>query len=214
MTRKNGILLALFALFAMIAILRGYQIHAQAQMTRPNGRYTVSQMLARTEPLYRIVTARYGAFSWSADTFADYKPGETVHPLWSIVFHAAGDEEEVRFLWDAETGDLLSVSHVTLRSPTSRKRSALSKTEAVAIARRWMHALGLADATQAGMPAWNLHKGRDVWCLAWRSGDRTLSLKEDASTGDLIMAQNWPRKGRIPVEVRPEQRRGLALSAY
>jgi hypothetical protein len=213
MVRKICFYLAPLALFAMIAALHGYQVRAQVQRSQTCGRYTVSQMLARTEPLYRIVTARYGALSWSADAFSDYMAGETVHSLWSIVLNAAGSEEEVWFLWDAETGNLLSVSHITLRSPSSRKRPLLSRTQVVAIGLRWMHALGLADATQAGKPVWTLHTGHSVCFVALHVGDRTPWIAEDARTGELIMAQNWPRIGRIPVKVQPEQRRGLALAA-
>jgi hypothetical protein len=215
MVRKNWYILAPIALFAMIAILRHHQVHAQAERFQSSyGRYTVSLMMARTEPLYRTVTARYGDLHWSAEPMANYRPGEPARSLWSIVCSTTGDEEEVWFLWDANTGHLLLVSHAIWPSPASRKRPTMRKTEAVASARRWMQAMGLAEGTQLGAPTRALRQVRDVWCVSWQVGDRALVLEEDAHTGDLMQLQMVRRKSLVTVYARSEESRDPGLSSY
>jgi hypothetical protein len=212
-------LLAATAALALagFAYLRHRQI--RTQLEQPFGHYTRQQMLERTLPLCRIVQPEPESLSLSTETLLVPDRWGRLCRLWSVDYKDQLGKYLAEFTWDADTGELLRVSHwlteVAARpsgfaSPKPFPSRQQARVRAAFLSYRWLQRLGFAQAGSR----WRLTKPPEpsptpecsVWNSLWRCGERVVFVKVDVVSGELVCAQRSYASALPPVR----QRSGMA----
>jgi hypothetical protein len=181
--------------------LRHRQIRAQQE--KPFGDYTEQQMIERTIPFCQTLLGQTDDLRLEAERGQSTTPDRKPRLWWSLQCTNTRAEVLAVFLWDAKTGELVKVSHLTTaraardpvlapRPPTRTQEQ--TKGRAAFLSYRWLHRLGMAKEGSR----WRLvqepercAKGMAVWYTRWRSSDHEASVQVDVGSSELVSAQSW-----------------------
>ena len=153
-------------LCAAALYLKAHLVETQARL--PLGRYTAERVIQRSEPLYEFLVLHPEKVSLTAFRMETFSRSGTVRRAWEVEASDPMQRMLVHFSWDADTGELRSVTAASQPLDGGKFRID-NKDAAVRNARYWMD-------------AWALRKPS-------ASGDSTESLKEDPKHGSFAGKQ-------------------------
>lgn len=132
----------LYLVLALILLLAGLRIGSmrqiQAEQPLSSGKFTRQAILARTDRLYPLL-APLTHYYRSSSTLNPSPDGTRQH-TWTVECLDTTDTQTACFVWDADTGDLCSVSRAT-PPPQERLPTCLTPRQAVQASQLWLNAL-------------------------------------------------------------------------
>jgi hypothetical protein len=197
--------------FAAIYVLILVTVRGLRTVTETrSGQFTADQVRARSEPVCRLFDAPSEASSWLTAAWVVYGPGGGVRQrLWSVDCTGPMDRwgrmPGAVVHWDADTGDLDTVSHAGMRlNPTvSEIAPELNTDRAVLISYHWLERLALVHPgnpwTQDSPPNTESHS----WQVRWHNRSHVCLVKVNVYSGDLVLLRLYKRDG-YPIRAIPK----------
>jgi hypothetical protein len=191
----------------LLALLWGFRM-AQAGSQDSPERKIERAWQRRSEPVCRLFNAPLPSSQWPVSSSVRERQGNTARPLVSVDCTGAvverGRGEGVFVLWDAETGELYTVSNAAMdiyqpvRSPAvsassphtaAAPRGIRSAAEAVRASEAWLARLGLWKTSDPWVPVGPAKNWARSWIVTWRRRDQTCVVQVAAFSGDLARFQ-------------------------
>ncbi len=166
---------------------------AQVQRTRheaaaPHGRYTVDQIIARSLPLCGAISRSTDSLRLTACPLCAWALGKA-QPMWMVDAVDDHDGFRAHLLWDADTGELISISRPGDWIAPPDNRRTLQRNEVRRLTSSWLTTLGMSEVATGWRPDSLTHSNEDTWRVEWRSRTHCAEVIIDSHTGELIMAQ-------------------------
>jgi hypothetical protein len=158
----------------------------------------------RSEPVCRLFNAPLPSSRWPVSSSVRERQSNTARPLVSVDCTGAvverGRGQGVFVLWDAETGELYTVSNAAmdiyqpLRSSDAPKANRplhgiQNAAEAVRASKEWLTRLGLQSASDPWVPLGSAKNWARSWIVTWQRRDQTCTVQIAAFSGDLARFQ-------------------------
>jgi hypothetical protein len=141
------------------------------------------EIVRRTQPLLTTLSPEGGP--WRLELMR----GRAADRLWSVRAMSERAYQEVHAAWNADTGELFSLSWIRPK-PRRTADSVPGRGQAAAVGFGWLRALGVASYA----PRWQLdgepRRFGSVWETRWRAAGRLALVRLDARNGDLVAAQS------------------------
>jgi len=171
--------------------------HANTAKKAPYGRFTQDQIVGRSLPLISVLNPSQSSLKLNAMHFeTGNRNGDPVR-IWLVDGFDPVMGAQVHLVWNADDGDLLSVSH-TSTSWRGMRSHKLTEKEAIRITASWLTSLGISSEADGWHQGDEITRSGRMWRVAWLAPHRKLQVEIDSSSGDLIMAEYVRR----PVQMR------------
>jgi hypothetical protein len=186
--RLHSLLPLILIVVAVLGIIyRARQV--KAEQSHPFGRFTEQQIIARTEPLCRLVAPDITNLRLSAMPRSGQASDGGTERFWCVEYEDATEQRFLCFWWEADTGELQKVCN-RLRLPQGARRRLLSRQEATQTAWAWMEALGIRQQAKE----WHLREAptrfKERWNTVWLAEGRRLFFALDAYSGQVSILQS------------------------
>ena len=182
-------------LCAAALYLKAHLVETQARL--PLGRYTAERVIQRSEPLYEFLVLHPEKVSLTAFRMETFSRSGTVRRAWEVEASDPMQRMLVHFSWDADTGELRSVTAASQPLDGGKFRID-NKDAAVRNARYWMDALGFAQTERK----WRLNgipeRGPKAWIVRWEAGKHKVHILLNAVSSRLIKAESYWTAPNLP----------------
>jgi hypothetical protein len=178
----------LFSFLAACALVMTCQViarNAQAEQSRPYGRFNAPQIIALTEPLCRQIAPEIAAPRLSATPGDKAGLADGTGRTWHVECDDAAGNHVAEFRWDADTGELLYVCHRLLPLQGAPRRR-MNQREAVQVAREWLTALEVGGQARHWRFVAAERVKRETWVLYWQAEGRRAFVMLNARSGEVI----------------------------
>lgn len=194
--RPKHFLLILAGLFGGLFFLNLLMLKwIEMQRSLPFGQFTEAQMLAKAEPLCAALHPE--SYRWSLVTSKiDGRVGGRSRRVWQVQALDADQNSVAELNWDAETGDLASLSYRQLKHGMTGDLLHTEK-QAVEAALTWLRAFQVvADTSRIRLlkpPA----KTGSVWDVHFRAEDRIVRIGV-SGRDDYVILTCWRDESAMP----------------
>jgi hypothetical protein len=178
-----------FALATLLAVMatscalldRALDSWNQRERQQSFGRLSAAQVLEEARSIGRAVLPDTGEMTYTAASSRCHATGRR---SWDVTVQDGRGEGALYMMWDADTGELISLTRPIFR-PDDRRP--WSEKEAVRAARGWMSVLRI----DRGRP-WRLDHTEHVrgrgWLCSFRAPGRSACVQVESGTGELVFA--------------------------
>jgi hypothetical protein len=179
----------------LIAVLLPYTLYVQVNRWRmddartPRGRYTAQQVISRACRLNEEVSADADEYTAVAQFNDAPRPGRPSVHLWSVLCSSGSRTCDKYFVWNADTGKLITVSY--RHAACANMGDCYGSKEAVDCASAWLMRLGMADSRHPLRLTEPPRKMPASWEVAFAVGSQRASVQFSAGDGSLLYAHMW-----------------------
>src|SRR5262249_40782206 len=134
---------SLFAAIAIAAANFAILRRTQAEQEQRYGHFNARQIIERTEPICRALEPPGSRLRFLTERGAGQQQDGVEQRTWHVECQDETGRHLALFVWNADTGNLLSLGHNTPPPPESSRPYRLNHREIVQAARQWMEVLGI-----------------------------------------------------------------------
>ena len=186
--RNRAILLSIFCFLLVVHGLNLHTIGERKQVAvAARGRYTAQEVLFLAERINALLSPKGAQYNYVADYREAPRPGRTRYRRWSVLCTNQSGTCDCFFTWNADTGELDTVSCGNPPSPHPGKN--LSALEAVDTAAMWMRRLGWATSQERVRLVEGPRKAITTWLVGVQAGQRKVQIIIHDGDGGLFRAQ-------------------------
>jgi len=156
----------------------------RAAIPKSFGRFRQRDIESRSEDIVRELDPQLTTVVLCTSTGQTYGPGRPVHRYWTVDVSTPSGDSVAYLLWNADTGDLISLTRSTHYLELSVD-VLLSKDRSTVQALGWLQRLKVSDDSQDWIPD-SAELGTTVWHNSFHSASRTADVVIDPYTGDLV----------------------------
>jgi hypothetical protein len=191
--RERIVFVGLVALIVAGTLSR-WEMKARADRPQLYGSYTNKEIFAKAGPLCRVLDdGEPLQLTLKQDSI--YERNGRLHRLWTVDGVELDGDYGCMLVWDADTGELVSAARPSPK-PTRSEKKAISKQEAVVLAKYWLDRLGM----KSHVGKWSLdqqpERSPSTWYITWKAKNREAFVSVDRLSGELVSARTTSRRTR------------------
>ncbi len=173
----------------LLAVAAATPFHTRSSVqTASEGRITKQQIALHSEPLLQALLTHAKNLDTVVSPVTTFNSaGQSVHH-WNVDSSDATSGDLAHLLWNADTGELVRVSHFQQTVSCCKADAFSSQKEAVGLAWDWFHALKIGHSAEEWHVVGASKKPYAEWDIYFRAGDHYAIITVKTDTSQFVQA--------------------------
>ncbi len=169
--------------------------HQASESVAAFGASKREQLLARSKPLLSTLMTGSTDMNVEISLNRSYRASNQTTPTWIVDCSDSAQGKNAQVVWNADTGELMYASQWNERVPTLPIAAPITRNQAIALSRDWLHALPLRQEDSTSWRVVVAKPAKDTqWKVQFQGGDRVAEFGVNAATGQLV----WLAYSHLP----------------